>query len=59
MEKEIRTVVKRSEYEKIIEKSKFITYLSHVENEEGARVFGGNTGKPLDGDARLLCVRGG
>ena len=39
MEKEIRTVIKRSEYEKIIEKSKFITYLSHVENEEEARAF--------------------
>ena len=39
MEKEIRTVRGRSEYEKIIEKSKFITYLAHVENEEEARAF--------------------
>lgn len=39
MEKEIRTVTKPSEYEKIIEKSKFITYLSHVESEEEARAF--------------------
>lgn len=39
MEKEIRTVVHRSEYEKIIEKSRFITYLAHVESEEEARAF--------------------
>ena len=39
MDKEIRTVITRSEYEKIIEKSKFITYLAHVENEDEARAF--------------------
>lgn len=39
MEKEIRTVYSPSEYEKTIEKSKFITYLAHVENEEDARTF--------------------
>lgn len=39
MDKEIRTVFSRSEYEKTIEKSKFITYLSHVESEEEAREF--------------------
>ena len=39
MEKEIRTVFAQSEYEKIIEKSKFITYLAHVESEEEARLF--------------------
>ena len=39
MEKEIRTVKDSSEYEKVIEKSKFITYLAHVESEEEARTF--------------------
>lgn len=39
MEKEIRTVYSRSEYEKTIERSKFITYCAHVENEDEARAF--------------------
>ncbi len=39
MEKEIRTVVGRNEYEKVIEKSKFITYCAHVETEDEARAF--------------------
>ena len=39
MEKKIRTVYTRSETEKIIEKSRFITYCAHVESEEEARAF--------------------
>ena len=39
MEHQIRTVYSRSEKEKIIEKSRFITYCAHVENEEEARAF--------------------
>ncbi len=39
MEREIRTVIGRAEYEKVIEKSKFITYCAHVESEEEARSF--------------------
>lgn len=39
MEKAIRTVFSPCEYEKIIEKSRFITYCAHVETEEAARAF--------------------
>lgn len=39
MEKNVRTVFNRHESEKIIEKSKFLTYSAHVENEEEARAF--------------------
>lgn len=39
MEKEIRTVYTAHESEKIIEKSRFITYSAHVESEEEARAF--------------------
>lgn len=39
MEKNVRTVFSRHESEKIIEKSKFLTYSAHVENEEEARAF--------------------
>ena len=39
MEKQIRTVYSPCEKEKIIEKSRFITYCAHVENEEEARAF--------------------
>ncbi len=39
MEKSIRTVFSRHESEKIIEKSRFLTYSAHVENEEEARAF--------------------
>ena len=39
MEKSVRTVVDRYESEKIIEKSRFITYSAHVESEEEARAF--------------------
>lgn len=38
-EKEILTVFGRTESEKIIEKSKFLTYSAHVESEEEARAF--------------------
>ena len=39
MDKQIRTVYAPCEREKIIEKSRFITYCAHVENEEEARAF--------------------
>jgi uncharacterized YigZ family protein len=39
MEKQIRTVYSPCEREKIIEKSRFITYCAHVESEEEARAF--------------------
>ena len=39
MVKPIRTVFSRYESEKIIEKSRFITYSAHVETEEAARAF--------------------
>ena len=39
MEKAILTVHGRTETEKIIEKSKFLTYSQHVESEEEARAF--------------------
>ena len=39
MEKSIRTVFAPHESEKIIEKSRFITYSAHVESEEEARGF--------------------
>ena len=39
MEKQIRTVYAPCEKEKIIEKSRFITYCTHVESEEEARAF--------------------
>lgn len=39
MEKAVRTVFGRYESEKIIEKSRFITYSTHVESEEEARAF--------------------
>lgn len=39
MSKPVRTVFSRYESEKIIEKSRFITYSAHVESEEEARAF--------------------
>jgi uncharacterized YigZ family protein len=39
MEKNVLTVLERHESEKIIEKSRFLTYSAHVENEEEARAF--------------------
>ena len=39
MEKLVRTVYAPHESEKIIEKSRFITYSTHVESEEEARAF--------------------
>ncbi|MBQ8394237.1 MAG: YigZ family protein [Clostridia bacterium] len=39
MEKSVRTVYARHESEKIIEKSRFLTYSAHVESEEEARAF--------------------
>lgn len=39
MEKSVRTVFSRHESEKIIEKSKFLTYSAHVESEDEARAF--------------------
>ena len=39
MEKSVRTVFARYESEKIIEKSRFLTYSAHVESEEEARAF--------------------
>ncbi len=39
MEKQIRTVYAENESEKIIEKSRFLTYCTHVESEEQARAF--------------------
>ena len=39
MEKSVRTVYARHESEKIIEKSRFLTYSAHVETEEEARAF--------------------
>ena len=39
MEKSVRTVFSPSVSEKIIEKSRFITYSTHVESEEQARAF--------------------
>lgn len=39
MDKQIRTVYAENESEKIIEKSRFLTYCTHVENEEEARAF--------------------
>ena len=39
MEKSIRTVYAPHESEKIIEKSRFITYSAHVESEEEAKAF--------------------
>ncbi len=39
MDRSIRTVYSSHESEKIIEKSRFITYSAHVESEEEARAF--------------------
>ena len=39
MEKSVRTVYARHESEKIIEKSRFLTYCTHVESEEEAKAF--------------------
>ena len=39
MEKSVRTVYAPFESEKIIEKSRFLTYSAHVESEEEARAF--------------------
>ena len=39
MEKSVRTVFARHESEKVIERSRFITYCAHVETEEAARAF--------------------
>ncbi|MBR4943653.1 MAG: YigZ family protein [Clostridia bacterium] len=39
MEKSVLTVFGRTETEKIIEKSRFLTYSAHVESEEEARSF--------------------
>ena len=39
MEKSVRTVYARHESEKIIEKSRFLTYCTHVESEEEAIAF--------------------
>ena len=39
MEKSVRTVFGRHESEKIIERSRFLTYSAHVESEEEARAF--------------------
>ena len=39
MDKSIRTVFARHESEKVIERSRFITYCAHVETEEAARAF--------------------
>ncbi len=39
MEKSVRTVFAPCEREKIIEKSRFITYAAHVETEDEARAF--------------------
>ena len=39
MSKPVRTVFSRYESEKIIEKSRFLTYSAHVETEEEARAF--------------------
>lgn len=39
MEKSVRTVYAPHESEKIIEKSRFLTYCAHVESEEEAREF--------------------
>ena len=39
MEKSVRTVFDRHESEKIIERSRFLTFSAHVENEEEARAF--------------------
>lgn len=39
MEKSVRTVFASHESEKIIEKSRFLTYSTHVESEEEARAF--------------------
>ncbi|MBQ9728625.1 MAG: YigZ family protein [Clostridia bacterium] len=39
MEKSVRTVYARHESEKVIERSRFLTYSAHVESEEEARAF--------------------
>ncbi len=39
MEKSVRVVFSRHESEKVIEKSRFLTYSTHVESEEEARAF--------------------
>ena len=39
MDKSVRTVFAPYESEKIIEKSRFITYATHVETEDEARAF--------------------
>ena len=39
MEKSVRIVYARHESEKVIEKSRFLTYSAHVENEEEAKAF--------------------
>ena len=39
MEKSVRTVFARHESEKIIEKSRFLTYCAHVESDEEAKAF--------------------
>ena len=44
MEKSVRTVFARHESEKIIEKSRFLTYCAHVESEEEAKAFVDATG---------------
>ncbi len=39
MDKSVRTVFSRHESEKVIEKSRFLTYSAHAESEEEARAF--------------------
>ena len=39
MEKSVRTVYAEHESEKVIERSRFLTYCAHVESEEQARAF--------------------
>ncbi len=45
MDKTLRTVFARNESEKIIERSRFLTYAAHVESEEEARAFIGEIRK--------------
>ncbi len=45
MEKSLRTVFARHESEKIIEKSRFLTYCAHIESEEEGRAFVGEIRK--------------
>ncbi len=45
MEKSLRTVFARHESEKMIEKSRFLTYCAHIESEEEGRAFVGEIRK--------------